>query len=255
MFSEAELDDLYEGLADARGQFTAMRERCVPQAFKTPGGREHATHGLARRIETLFRCTDWVFTLLPPEMTEIPDRDVTHDATVNIQAFVMNAFGCCENLAWIWVYECDVRRANGQPLAPTRVGLGQSYPEVQASFSDAFRAYLGTRDAWFANLKDFRDALAHRIPLYIPPFMIDPADAEQYAQLEADEGAALKAQDFAGYAQLRAQKAVFTHFKPLMAHSLTGQGRVIAFHAQLLADFSTIDEMSNRLLDELLARP
>jgi hypothetical protein len=44
-----------------------------------------------------------------------------------------------------------------------------------------FRTFIDSRQKWFENLKDFRDSLAHRIPLYIPPFMIRDEDGEEYA--------------------------------------------------------------------------
>jgi hypothetical protein len=47
----------------------------------------------------LTRCVERVFEVLPPEQVEIPERGATYEATTHIQAFVMNAFGSCENLA------------------------------------------------------------------------------------------------------------------------------------------------------------
>jgi hypothetical protein len=78
-----------------------------------------------------------------------------------IQAFVMNCFGCLDNLAWIWVLEKDVKGKGGRELQPTDVGLGKKY--VLNSFSRQFRDYLDRRRDWFANLIGFRDSLAHRI--------------------------------------------------------------------------------------------
>jgi hypothetical protein len=55
-----------------------------------------------------------VFEKLPPELDEIPERDAVVDATLTTQAFVMNAFGCLDNLAWIWVCEKAVLNAEGR---------------------------------------------------------------------------------------------------------------------------------------------
>jgi hypothetical protein len=47
--------------------------------------------------------------LLAPDLEAIPEKTTVMDATASIQTFVMNAFGCLENLAWIWVLEKNVR--------------------------------------------------------------------------------------------------------------------------------------------------
>ena len=248
------VEQLWTDLAEVQGRETALKERCVQHPFKTAGAREHADHGLARRLGTMIRCMDRVFALLPPELDAIPDRDVTVDATVNIQAFVMNAFGCCENLAWIWVYEKDVRRPDGGLLPPLWVGLGEKYDAVRDSLSDSLRQCLQDRAEWFANLKNFRDALAHRIPLYIPLFTLDPADGDQFQALEHEAVQALRRHDFDGYERLSAEKMALARFQPIMAHSLTAGGYTIKFHSQLIADIRTIFEMAELMLGELTAR-
>jgi len=250
-FSEEQVADLLVGLEEVRPKLSALQERILTTPFETEGGREHADHGLTRRLGTMARCIENVFALLPPALVDIPGTDVTKDAAINIQAFVVSAFGCCENVAWIWVHERNVLTPKGVLLPAYQVGLGLAYPKVRDSMTPEFRAYLDTREPWFEQLKDYRDALAHRIPLYIPPFTLDPADADSYQALEQQATAALKAHDFDGYAGLKEAKAALTQFRPIMAHSVYALGRTMLFHPQLLADFATIEEMTGVLLDEL----
>jgi hypothetical protein len=122
-----------------------------------------------------------VFELLPPTQESIPEKATVMDATACIQNFVMNAFGCLENLSWIWVLENNVRGKGGAELGKLEVGLGK--PHVRKSFSAEFKAFLDGNQDWLANLISFRDGLAHRIPLYIPPYVIEEAAAEQHKAL------------------------------------------------------------------------
>jgi hypothetical protein len=249
-FSQAQIDDLWVGLDEAADNYRSLRERFVLRQFNTAGAREHADHGFARRLGSMLRCIENVYDILPPDRVDIPTGDETDDATINIQAFVVNAFGCCENLAWLWVIERDIRRPNGAMLSQGRIGLGPDYDVVRGSFSQAFRDYLDTRRAWFDQLKDFRDALAHRIPLYIPPFSVDPANAGRWTALGAEADAALFQGELDREMQLREQQKALTHFAPIMTHSLNTARRVI-FHGQLLADFSTVHEIGCEFLAEL----
>lgn len=250
-FTPEALADLHQGVEELHDQFADLRERYVLRQFQNAGAREHADHGFSRRLSTLVRCVDRVFEILPPDRADIPTRDETVDATINIQSFVMNAFGCCENLAWIWVLERGVVQPNGAALPAGRVGLGAAYQNVRESFSPVFRGYLDGREPWFAHLKDFRDALAHRIPLYIPPHTVAPEDGAQYQALGQAAYAALLHGDLDAEVNLKAEQMALARFQPIMTHSLTAAANVVVFHPQLLADFATINELACEFLTEL----
>jgi hypothetical protein len=50
-----------------------------------------------------------------------------------IQAFVMNAFGCLDNIAWVLVHEKDIKGKGGTDLEPKEVGLGKKYVNKKLS--------------------------------------------------------------------------------------------------------------------------
>lgn len=62
------------------------------------------------------RTIDQVYDLLPPSQEEIPSREKVIDATTAIQGFIMNAFGCLENIAWVLLHEKDIKNGDGTPL-------------------------------------------------------------------------------------------------------------------------------------------
>lgn len=251
MFDDIQLADLQIGLPETLDASRALKERCVLHAFTHPDATIHAHHGLARRLDMLCRCVERVYESLPPDQLEVPDRQAVEEATAHIQAFVMNAFGACDNLAWLWVLERGVTQPNGNPLLPKQIGLGERYARVRQSLTPLLLGLLVARRDWFDHLTDFRDALAHRIPLYIPPFMVDPADGDQYAQLDAAAGQALHGGDLAAYEALSAERDALRHFKPLMTHALDPTAKLVVFHVQLLADLATINELAAAFLDEL----
>jgi hypothetical protein len=174
-YSKQQLNDLSDERATLSGKYHSLLFAYMARAYKTARGQEFAAHGFLRRLKTLYRCIDRVFTLLPPALDDIPAEDALEDATIAIQAFIFNLFGSLDNLAWIWVEEKALRRPDGAPLAQRQVGLGAKYQIVRQSFSKSFEAYLETIADWFAHLEGYRHALAHRIPLYIPPHSVAPA--------------------------------------------------------------------------------
>jgi hypothetical protein len=252
IFSQAELAKLQSGKDEAEGKSLAVLEAYLRHAFRSERGREHAHHGFLRRLKTLSRCLDNVYRILPPDRLEPPTSEERYDASISIQAFVLNCFGCFDNLAWIWVNETNLKKEDGESLPNTWVGLGEKNTAIRKSLPKGLQEYLAKLDAeWFKNLESFRHALAHRIPLYIPPSLLIGDKAKEYTDLENRMQEAMRAGDFAEYDRLQAEQDKLETFAPLMTHSYEEGARTIVFHAQLLADFNTVIEVGEKLLGAL----
>ena len=156
-------------------------------------------------------------------------------------------YGCIDNLAWVWVYE----KGLDKKIPRKRVGLRKANADVRASLRPTFRAYLEARDDWIEYLVDFRDALAHRIPLYIPPGGVPRSKVLEFNQFQRQMNEALSRFDTAEYERLSAEQSKMLVFQPMMTHSLVEAQRLVPFHGQLLSDFLTIEELGNKMLEEL----
>jgi hypothetical protein len=152
----------------------------VSHPFAEAKAGEYARHGFARRIQTLCRCIENVFKIVPPNTAKVPSKQRLHDAQINIQAAIANIYGCIDNLAWVWVYE----RGLSKHVKPRQVGLRQHNVQVRASLSEEFQAHLDTLERWLEYLADYRHAVAHRIPLYIPPGNVRSKDVDAYNELQ-----------------------------------------------------------------------
>src|SRR5271154_4124473 len=190
-YSQQQVEQLTNELATIAQKYQGLLFSIHDRQYQTARSREFAMHGFMRRLGTLRRCIERVFHILPPGSDDIPSVAAREDATVAIQAFVFNVFGCLDNLASIWVEEKAVRKADGTRLSQGSIGFGVKYTRVRQSFSDQFRAYLASREDWFSYLDDFRHALAHRIPLYIPPHAVSPDNQAAYQALEQQIAAAV----------------------------------------------------------------
>jgi hypothetical protein len=149
-FSKEDIETLRQGRQELPAQLASLREAYILRSYKNEKAAEFARQGFCRRLGTLVQAIELTFELLPPELEEIPDRKTVVDATIAIQAFVMNCFGCLENLAWIWVLEKNVKGKGGRELDRNEVGFGKKY--VKPSFSDKFKAYLDSRKEWLVLL-------------------------------------------------------------------------------------------------------
>lgn len=100
-------------------------------------------------------------------------------------------------------------------------------------------------------MDNYRHALAHRIPLYIPPYTLHPDREAEYKGLEDAKWQALVSCDIVKHEQLKASQEKMHVFRPWMLHSFQEQAKPIPFHMQLLINFNTIDELGQKLLQAL----
>lgn len=249
-YGEEGVEKLLTELKTVTGKHHALLKSFINWPFKNEEAKRYAHHGFLRRMKTLARSVRRTYELLPPSQHAIPDDDTLHDTEINIQAFVFNVFGAIDNLAWVLIKERGLKTAKGKEFEPRQVGLRESNHEVRAALSNELRDHLVTLDTiWFKNLEGFRHGLAHRVPLYIPPFMVDPKNAAHFQELGEQKMAALFAGKLEEYQHLDAEQDKLKFFKPMMRHSV--DSITILFHAQLLADFNTVDELAKKALEEL----
>jgi hypothetical protein len=248
-FSEKTLDTLHRGRSRLKMQYIDLWGRYYSRSYRSERAREYAVHGFCRRLAMLLRAVDRVFEILPPELEDIPEREDVEDATIAIQSFVLNTFGCFDNLLWVWVFEKDVKEKDGSDLKPKDVSLGNKL--VRGSFTDEFRAYIDSRQDWFNHIRHFRDSLAHRIPLYIPPYVVATENIDEHNRLERAAVEALNRPDIQEHDRLRSEQKKLARFRPWMTHSVYEQSPMVVFHGQLLADYNTVDEFGRTMLEEL----
>jgi hypothetical protein len=248
-FEKDDLQRLQYGFAAIPTKTQALIMAFLDQDYGSGVAKDYARHGVCRRLETLAQCINQIYSRLPPDLDEVPPRDVLLDTTIFIQAFVFNAFGVLDNLAFMWVNERNIRKPNGQPLPNGRISLEEK--EVRLSFSVEMQSYLAGLRRWRTNLENFRHSLGHRIPLYIPPFILDPANLGIYKDLEARMNKALLCGDLAERTRLEVEQNALTRFRPWMKQSFEDPTPPVVFHFQVLADFATVEEISWKVLGEL----
>ncbi len=229
------------------------REDALTTAFirlriRHAAAKEMMQHGVWRRIADLKHSLQRLFEVLPPQEAK-PSQDALRDATAFLQAFVINTFGVLDNLAWLWRLEADIRGRDGEPLDRMRIGLKPGNVDLRRSLSAGTQAYLAGTDAWFGYLEEYRHALAHRIPLYIPPKQFDEAAAAEFARLEAQVGG--PDWDWAQWPAVQAAQRRLGVFEPVMMHAYGEGARPVRFHGQMICDFATVIEIAEHILADL----
>jgi hypothetical protein len=226
-FTRKQLNDIRLKYAMIEKKTDDLLLKFVYFPFESEQARHYAQQGFSRRIQVLRRCIDNVFRIIPPGTVKVPSRARLYDAQINIQAFLANVYGCLDNLAWIWVYE----RKLSERIPRRHVGLGKDNTAVRRSLSVELQNYLDTMAGWFEYLADFRHALAHRIPIYIPPGMVLQRNVDAYDAITMQMSDALNQFKPAEYARLLEEQSKLLIFQPLIAHSTVETKAPYVFHA------------------------
>ncbi len=209
--------------------------------------KEYLTQGVARRLKIITRCIENIFQIFPIRQTDHLTQNQLTDLSINLHAFFVNISGLFDNLGWVFAFEYDLVGEQKKGKL-SRNDIGIFYKETQTHLSDRLSTYLKSQDLqdWYSKYsKNYRDALAHRIPLYVPPALLTPADELTYRKLQAQLQTLdpTKHDDLKTYDDIEAQQRQLGQASPFFAHSIGEKGKPVHLHAQVIVDYKTIEEV------------
>ncbi len=242
----AEINEKYLGINHAHDNLL-LRIIFFESTLKNVKAREYLMKGVGRRLKTITRCINNIFTTFPPVQVEHLSKEALTDTDINLHAFFINVAGIFDNLAWVFVYENDLLGKSKEGKIPrNRIGLFNE--ETQKHLKAELRDYLNTDSmkSWYESYsKSYRDSLAHRIPLYVPPSVLNKTQEKEYQNIEEQ----IQALGFSEVSDIDKRNALrdtqqslgkASHF---FAHSLSEGSRPVYLHAQVLADYATVEEV------------
>jgi len=207
--------------------------------------REHLLHGVARRLDVMHNTIDNVFTLFPLETLKPLHPTTLANVEINLHAFVMNVYGIFDNWAWTYVLCHDLESSIGDHRK-----IGLFHAATRRTLPPPLRAYLmsSDMDEWHKKYaKSFRDALAHRIPPYVPPAQFTPEDSRRYNALEAEKIVCIKQHRWDRLTEIEKEQADIGEpcFKFLHAYTEVTPPTVLMLHPQMVTDAMAVVEFGN----------
>ncbi|MDA0912092.1 MAG: hypothetical protein O2809_11165 [Proteobacteria bacterium] len=223
-------------------------------------------HGFLRRLNLLFVCIDNIYHICPPDnWIKIGEDEKRENMVINLQCFIINIFGALDNLAWLVYYQ----KSKSMDIKRLQVGIFKK--DIKNKLSTELKTYLSELEkAWLDYLKGFRDSLAHRTPLYIPPNVITKEDKDKieisnnmlnqnqpkpynmYSSNEEYEEAISKfCGDFMRHINLQDNLGSFMPFMVSHFDKDPTKLQPIYFHAQVLNDIEVVINLSEKIFLEI----
>lgn len=206
--------------------------------------QEYLLHGICRRLDVLHRCIRNVFDIFPVSREDLLTDVETRNLEINLHAFTINIYGLLDNVAWVFVFENSLE----DKIRGGRRSIGLFSKHTMKHFPERTKQYLNSESikAWYGDYaKNYRDALAHRIPPYVPPYNVTQENIQRDKDYETKISELLIAGDFDSVDKLRDDQASIHSVSGAFLHSYSDSdaARPVMFHAQMLADSNTVIEV------------
>lgn len=206
---------------------------------------EYLRFGVGRRLSMMNHCLNTVFDLFPPQKVKPLRSEQLSVVQISLQAFVINLSGIFDNFAWAFVlrHGLQLKELSDKKGNPDRMKIGMFNPATQAFLPAELLAWINDAQikAWQRDyLKIYRDALAHRIPLYIPPSRLTDAEARRFGEIQTREIELIEGHQFGELDELRAERDALGMSCPIYLE--TPKGREVMLHPQMLCDGLTVLE-------------
>jgi hypothetical protein len=171
--------------------------------------------GAARRLQMIwFAFRDVIFTV-PADRDRPLKTGEARRLTRDLNTVYINIRGTLDNLCWSLLHTSAVDKTT---LPPVQIDLFARRLIIEdqrfGAISDAIRHH----SAWYEDLKTRRDPSAHRIPLYVPPQLVDPAEAAAYSELGAATWEAIGRKDFEAADRIMRDQEAIGQFVPWFLH-------------------------------------
>lgn len=246
-YSLQSIREMTATLPEALNNLRTLLTRHIHIASSRTGPiHEHLVHGVGRRLSILRESMKNIFASFPPSRTNKLSETDLSNTQINLQAFCINTAGIFDNWAWAFVLRHDllrdVRGKHGVDLFGER--LAAFLPQPLSVQVEAMRPW---REKY---LKSYRDSLAHRIPLFIPPFTLSAEESEMYRLLERERQELLFTGELADYEAKCEKLEQLGSAYPVFLHSFDfdEEYKPVILHPQILSDCATVVECGNVFL-------
>lgn len=246
-YSEEQLHQLQRDFLLQRTRLSDLLVNVGHKSFDTEQALRFSRYGLGRRIKLVQEAFRGIFNSTPPNTVTVPEVNSLTTTSIFLQALISNIYGCLDNIAWIWFHQNHDNEEIAR-IHRNRIGLTTSHASLRQSLPSEFNAKLEEYDDWISHIKEIRDALAHQIPIYLVPYMVNPENRERHDQLEREKFQVLLAEGFEAFERLETEQKELSFFKPYWVKDTNGKIQMYVLHPQAICDVMTLAEILEAFL-------
>lgn len=216
---------------------------------------EHLVQGAGRRIAVIRRAVENIFRLFPLSTNHPLSTDTLEDVQINLHAFLINLAGIYDNWAWAYVSKHGLEGRIGG-----RKKIGMFIEATRSKLPIPLKDYLVSTSSktWYEEYaKSYRDALAHRIPPYIPPAAFTQEESIDHQKLEAEKINCIVNRQWTRVDAIWLEQGNLGTPCFTFLHSINENTKLkpIMLHPQILSDAMAVTEFGRLFLKHWLEAP
>jgi hypothetical protein len=207
------LDDHQSAVRQELWRFT---EQALVLAMKLTNGKaqQYLRYGVGRRLRMIFVAYCGVFDTIAPDRKEPLSLIEMAAVSRDLNIIYINIRGALDNYAWCIYHERDMSKTFKWV---TQVGLFHGLFRKDAHVAN-LKSVLEEYTDWNDDLKSRRDPSAHRMPLYVPPAILNEAEAARHEAIWLERLEAIQKADYERDTELANEQHRLGTFRPHFLH-------------------------------------
>lgn len=206
-------------------------------------------HGPGRRLGMIWVSYSNILDHIATDRIEPLPQDDVATISRDLNVIYINIPGVLDNYAWCLLHQVATDKT--KKLPPVKVGLF-SRDFMDDSNLTSLRPLLEEFGNWHKELKTRRDPAVHRIPLYVPPAVLNPEELDRYRELEDQIADAFNNQDFEQVEELNDQQGKIGTFMSCFLHHPDDD--IIPIYPTVPQDIANLIKIVKRVHDFLHER-
>ena len=151
--------------------------------------KSHLMYGAGRRLRIIKRSFHVVANIVKPNRNKPLDDEEQVELNLHLNSLYLHLRGLMDNLAWAVVLEHGILGEFDEKQSKDRQRVGLFNKEFMEAVKGEFPGFyqaLKEKADWNRELRDLRDPVAHRIPIYAVPSFLSQEEATEYRRKYAE---------------------------------------------------------------------
>jgi hypothetical protein len=200
-----------------RGELLHFTEQVLLTATRLTNikAQQYLRYGVGRRLRMILVAYCEVFDTIAPDRKEpLPLKEMAA-VSRDLNVIYINIRGALDNYAWCIYHEREMIKTFNS--VHTQVGLFHGLFRNTVELAN-LKSLLESHISWNEDLKSRRDPSAHRMPLYVPPAILNDAEAARHEAIWKERQKAIEMGDYERDTELANEQHSLGTFRSQFLH-------------------------------------
>jgi len=200
-----------------RGELSHFAEQVLVTGAQLTNSKaqQYLRYGVGRRLRMILVAYCGVFDTIAPDRKEPLPLNEMAAVSRDLNIIYINIRGALDNYAWCIYHEREMSKTF--KWSETQVGLFHGLFRSALHLAN-LKSMLEGHIGWNDDLKSRRDPSAHRMPLYVPPAILNEKQAARHQAIWKERQEAIRKGEYERDSELANEQSRLGTFRPHFLH-------------------------------------